>query len=53
MKSTATNLKLLIYTEYFFPVIGGVQTSVALLARGLANVPPQILPAVNKSKSPW
>ena len=37
MKSTATNLKLLIYTEYFFPVIGGVQTSVALLARGLAE----------------
>ena len=33
----ATNLKLLIYAEYFLPVIGGVQTSVALLARGLAE----------------
>jgi glycosyltransferase involved in cell wall biosynthesis len=37
MKSTPANFKLLIYSEYFFPVIGGVQTSVALLARGLAE----------------
>jgi glycosyltransferase involved in cell wall biosynthesis len=37
MKNAATTLKLLIYAEYFLPVIGGVQTSVALLARGLAE----------------
>lgn len=37
MKPAVTNLKLLIYAEYFLPVIGGVQTSVALLARGLAE----------------
>lgn len=37
MKSAVTSLKLLIYAEYFFPVIGGVQTSLALLARGLSE----------------
>ena len=37
MKRAATSLKLLIYAEYFLPIIGGVQTSVALLARGLAE----------------
>jgi glycosyltransferase involved in cell wall biosynthesis len=37
MKRAARNLKLLIYAEYFLPVIGGVQTSVALLARCLAG----------------
>jgi glycosyltransferase involved in cell wall biosynthesis len=30
-------LKLLIYTEYFLPVIGGVQTAVEVLARSLAT----------------
>jgi glycosyltransferase involved in cell wall biosynthesis len=37
MNQAPANLKLLIYAEYFLPVIGGVQTSVALLARGLAE----------------
>ncbi len=37
VKGAPTTLKLLIYAEYFLPVIGGVQTSVALLARGLAE----------------
>jgi glycosyltransferase involved in cell wall biosynthesis len=37
VKSAPTTLKLLIYAEYFLPVVGGVQTSVALLARGLAE----------------
>ena len=37
MTPAPTRLKLLIYAEYFLPVIGGVQTSVALLARGLAK----------------
>jgi glycosyltransferase involved in cell wall biosynthesis len=40
MRSVATDPKLLIYAEYFLPVIGGVQTSVALLARGLAERDP-------------
>ena len=50
MKRAATNLKLLIYAEYFLPVIGGVQTSVALLARGLAERAAADPPAVNQSK---
>ncbi|MGC2702733.1 MAG: glycosyltransferase family 4 protein [Candidatus Acidiferrales bacterium] len=37
MKRAGTNPKLLIYAEYFLPVIGGVQTALALLARGLAE----------------
>jgi glycosyltransferase involved in cell wall biosynthesis len=37
MRPATNKLKLLIYTEYFLPIIGGVQTSVALLARGLAK----------------
>lgn len=37
MNRARENLKLLIYAEYFLPVVGGVQTSVALLARGLAK----------------
>lgn len=37
MQRAPTNRKLLIYAEYFLPVIGGVQTSVALLAQGLAE----------------
>jgi glycogen synthase len=30
-------MKILIYTEYFLPVVGGVQTSVNLLAKGLSE----------------
>ena len=30
-------MKILIYTEYFFPIQGGVQTVVFELARGLAE----------------
>lgn len=36
----ANRLKLVIYAEYFLPVVGGVQTSVELLARGLAELAP-------------
>jgi len=32
------NLKLLIYGEYFLPVVGGVQTSMNLLAKGLVEL---------------
>jgi glycosyltransferase involved in cell wall biosynthesis len=31
------NLKILIYGEYFLPVVGGVQTSMNLLAKGLVE----------------
>jgi glycosyltransferase involved in cell wall biosynthesis len=31
-------MKVLIYSEYFLPVVGGVQTSVRLLARGLVDL---------------
>lgn len=30
-------MKILIYGEHFLPIVGGVQTSMALLAEGLAN----------------
>lgn len=36
MSRTGAKLKILIYGEYFLPVVGGVQTSMNLLARGLA-----------------
>jgi glycosyltransferase involved in cell wall biosynthesis len=32
------NLKLLIYGEYFLPVVGGVQTAMNLLAKGLVKL---------------
>lgn len=32
-------MKVLIYGEHFLPIVGGVQTSMALLAEGLANRP--------------
>jgi glycosyltransferase involved in cell wall biosynthesis len=42
MTPAADKLKLLIYAEYFLPVVGGVQTSVALLARGLSERAPAV-----------
>ncbi|MGH9687634.1 MAG: glycosyltransferase family 4 protein [Candidatus Acidiferrales bacterium] len=33
-------MKILIYSEYFFPVIGGVQTFMDLLARGISELNP-------------
>lgn len=36
-RDSAEALRVLIYTEYFLPVIGGVQTAVNLLARGLSG----------------
>src|SRR5271156_4122010 len=35
MSTANSKLKILIYGEYFLPVVGGVQTSMNLLARGL------------------
>jgi glycogen(starch) synthase len=32
-------MKVLIYSEYFLPTVGGVQTSVSLLAKGLSATP--------------
>jgi glycosyltransferase involved in cell wall biosynthesis len=37
MSSTDSQLKILIYGEYFLPVVGGVQTAMNLLARGLVE----------------
>lgn len=34
-------MKVLIYCEYFLPVVGGVQTAIELLARGLAKLSEQ------------
>jgi glycosyltransferase involved in cell wall biosynthesis len=34
-------MKILIYSEYFLPVVGGVQTSIELLARGLVDFAPE------------
>src|ERR1700677_2612428 len=34
-------MKILIYSEYFLPVVGGVQTSIELLARGLVDLAPE------------
>jgi glycosyltransferase involved in cell wall biosynthesis len=33
-------MKVLIYSEYFWPIVGGVQTAVDLLAHGLARLAP-------------
>jgi glycosyltransferase involved in cell wall biosynthesis len=37
MKQVSGSIKLLIYSDYFLPSVGGVETSVELLARGLTN----------------
>lgn len=37
MRAANSKLKILIYGEYFLPVVGGVQTSMSLLARGLVE----------------
>jgi glycosyltransferase involved in cell wall biosynthesis len=37
MRAANSKLKILIYGEYFLPVVGGVQTSMNLLARGLVE----------------
>ena len=34
-------MKILIYCEYFAPVVGGVQTAIELLARGLSQLRPE------------
>lgn len=38
MNSRSREFKILIYGEYFLPVVGGVQTSMNLLARGLVEL---------------
>ena len=38
MRRADGNLKVLIYGEYFLPVVGGVQTSMNLLAKGLVEL---------------
>ena len=38
MKRNQCDLRLLIYSDYFLPNIGGVQTSVELLARGISQL---------------
>src|SRR5579871_3061064 len=37
MRGVKEKLRVVVYTEYFLPVIGGVQTSVNLLASGFAQ----------------
>jgi glycosyltransferase involved in cell wall biosynthesis len=38
-KPVSGTMKLLIYTEYFAPIVGGVQTSLKTLAGGIAALP--------------
>jgi glycosyltransferase involved in cell wall biosynthesis len=38
MSNAPGKLKILIYGEYFLPVVGGVQTAIHLLAKGLAEL---------------
>lgn len=38
MNGVSRKLKILIYGEYFLPVVGGVQTSMNLLAKGLVEL---------------